>query len=413
MRKFIPAGYFMKKATVFLILTISASLFAFKFRFKDKVGDKYVILTKTIQQVFVNNVLLVKVDQRNKGELSAVKKEVKYIVIKGKYDFYQRPLGDRGAYRMSNSRSYLTEYKRNELGMMIVGDRYYYPIVRNIPLFLKKDIKIGESWEANGVESQDFRKRGILKPFKYKVRVFYRYLKDSVKNGRNCAVIDFFYYVNQRTENRISGNTPTPLIPARFFGYVKGRYYWDKKRGYPFAYENNYDFVFINKNGSTHEFKGYDSGTVNKVSIITREDERDIERRINRINIPARITRNERGISLNFKGEVLFDFSSYKLKEGAKAELKRIAKILKAIEKKYPGVEFRIEGHADSIGSARRKQYFSNRRAKKVADYLISLGVNPDTISYRGFSDTRPVDTNSTTEGRSKNRRVEIIIITR
>jgi flagellar motor protein MotB len=65
------------------------------------------------------------------------------------------------------------------------------------------------------------------------------------------------------------------------------------------------------------------------------------------------------------------------------------------------------------VGESRRKQFFSDRRAKRVADFLIKLGVNPDTVSYRGFSDTRPVDTNSTAEGRSRNRRVEIIIVTR
>jgi chemotaxis protein MotB len=52
----------------------------------------------------------------------------------------------------------------------------------------------------------------------------------------------------------------------------------------------------------------------------------------------------------------------------------------------------------------------SSRRADNVVAYFTSQGVNPDLISAKGFGDTHPVASNDTTEGRAKNRRIEIVM---
>ncbi len=50
----------------------------------------------------------------------------------------------------------------------------------------------------------------------------------------------------------------------------------------------------------------------------------------------------------------------------------------------------------------------SVRRAKAIADLLIDRGIPRERITVVGYGDTRPIDTNNTEEGRSKNRRVEV-----
>ncbi|UJP04916.1 MAG: OmpA family protein [Nitrosomonas sp.] len=71
-----------------------------------------------------------------------------------------------------------------------------------------------------------------------------------------------------------------------------------------------------------------------------------------------------------------------------------------------------IHGHTDNIptGKFSNNMELSLRRARSIANILISNGIPSDRISVQGFGDTRPIDTNGTEEGRAKNRRVEIIL---
>ena len=73
-----------------------------------------------------------------------------------------------------------------------------------------------------------------------------------------------------------------------------------------------------------------------------------------------------------------------------------------------PGVHIKVMGHTDYIASDEYNQWLSDRRAKRVADYLISKGINAANVAHIGFGKRNPVADNATEEGRAKNRRVEI-----
>jgi outer membrane protein OmpA-like peptidoglycan-associated protein/Tol biopolymer transport system component len=104
---------------------------------------------------------------------------------------------------------------------------------------------------------------------------------------------------------------------------------------------------------------------------------------------------------------IFFDFNKATLRPESKVELERVYTIL--IEN--PRMKVRIAGHTDSIGSEEYNQRLSEARAKAVYDYLISRGISPDRLSYIGYGESRPIDTNETSEGRQNNRRVELEII--
>jgi OmpA-OmpF porin, OOP family len=72
-----------------------------------------------------------------------------------------------------------------------------------------------------------------------------------------------------------------------------------------------------------------------------------------------------------------------------------------------------IMGYTDNIGRNSVNQKLSNSRAKAVLDYLVSKGINKNRLSYKGYGSANPIDLNSTIEGRQKNRRVEIKIISK
>ena len=71
----------------------------------------------------------------------------------------------------------------------------------------------------------------------------------------------------------------------------------------------------------------------------------------------------------------------------------------------------RVEGHTDNIGSAQFQQRISEQRADAVRDYLIKKGVEAGRLQPISYGTKRPIDTNSTEEGRARNRRVEIIVV--
>ena len=71
------------------------------------------------------------------------------------------------------------------------------------------------------------------------------------------------------------------------------------------------------------------------------------------------------------------------------------------------GNSFNIGGHTDNVGNADANMRLSDARAKAVFNYLVSKGIRANRLTYKGYGDTTPIETNSTTQGRAKNRRVE------
>ena len=68
-----------------------------------------------------------------------------------------------------------------------------------------------------------------------------------------------------------------------------------------------------------------------------------------------------------------------------------------------------INGYTDNIGTTVANKNLSEKRARRVGDYLVSLGVSPDRVKVFGKGETNFVASNQTADGRAKNRRIEII----
>ena len=70
-----------------------------------------------------------------------------------------------------------------------------------------------------------------------------------------------------------------------------------------------------------------------------------------------------------------------------------------------------IEGHTDNVPTGKPgtdNMDLSLRRAKAIANILVLHGISKNRISATGYGDTRPISSNTTEEGRAKNRRVEV-----
>ena len=72
-----------------------------------------------------------------------------------------------------------------------------------------------------------------------------------------------------------------------------------------------------------------------------------------------------------------------------------------------------FRGHTNNLlhPYADKAMDLSTKRAKSVADWLISKGVSSERVQYKGYGWTKPVEPNTTPEGRKRNQRVEVTIL--
>ena len=73
-------------------------------------------------------------------------------------------------------------------------------------------------------------------------------------------------------------------------------------------------------------------------------------------------------------------------------------------------IKIDISGHTDNTGSNDINNTLSHNRAKAVYTFLIKEGIREDRLSFKGYGDSKPVDTNTTESGRMNNRRTEFTI---
>lgn len=114
-----------------------------------------------------------------------------------------------------------------------------------------------------------------------------------------------------------------------------------------------------------------------------------------------------KGKKIELNENVEFKTNSHELASATDPVLEEVVQIMKA----HPEIiRVRVEGHTDKVGKPKYNLALSDRRAKTVKEYLISHGIESSRLTSKGFGMTRPIATNKTAEGRSRNRRVEIHI---
>jgi len=106
---------------------------------------------------------------------------------------------------------------------------------------------------------------------------------------------------------------------------------------------------------------------------------------------------------------IFFESNKYELKRESEAELNEVVQLMKD----NPTLRIQINGHTDNSGKATDNQLLSENRAKAVTNFLTTKGIAVVRLSYKGFGDAQPVADNATPEGRAKNRRTELSVVSR
>lgn len=158
--------------------------------------------------------------------------------------------------------------------------------------------------------------------------------------------------------------------------------------------------------------------TVNGATVDTRgcELDSDNDRVVNRLDD---CPNSQAGVRVDVSGceirEIItlpgvnFESNSSLLLPGSDSVLQDAVATLRM----HPDLVVEVVGHTDSAGDAVYNEWLSARRAVKVREYLVSGGVNPRNLTARGYGEAMPIADNATADGRARNRRVELQILSR
>jgi outer membrane protein OmpA-like peptidoglycan-associated protein/tetratricopeptide (TPR) repeat protein len=106
---------------------------------------------------------------------------------------------------------------------------------------------------------------------------------------------------------------------------------------------------------------------------------------------------------------IFFDIKKFELNPQSQVELDKIVQLLT----ENPMVKIQITGHTDNVGKPADNLALSNNRARAVVNYLVQKGIALQRLSFKGFGETKPVAANTSEDGRAKNRRTEMRVVSK
>jgi chemotaxis protein MotB len=118
-------------------------------------------------------------------------------------------------------------------------------------------------------------------------------------------------------------------------------------------------------------------------------------------------------LTVTLPNTILFAPGQATLRQATIAELDHI---LSVIKERYAGRQIAVVGHTDSDPIKKTAKLWNDNwelsaeRALTVLRYMVQRGISPSTIRAVGCGESRPVASNSTSSGKTRNRRVEIVV---
>lgn len=136
------------------------------------------------------------------------------------------------------------------------------------------------------------------------------------------------------------------------------------------------------------------------------QDKQEAKLRDELRNTGVSVTRNGDIIILNMPSNITFASGAASIRP----EFYRVLNSVSLVLREFDRTIVNVYGHTDSDGSADFNQQLSEKRGVNVARYLVSQGTDTRRFHVVGYGEERPIASNDTQDGKSRNRRVEIEI---
>jgi outer membrane protein OmpA-like peptidoglycan-associated protein len=384
---------------VFPVLPLGAEQFAYRY----EEGAKYRVLSLVEEDVYVNRRFSRRVRILNRCAVDVGSVRNSRAGHRAVFQTSEQAL-EGGSYQWATE--YESVFERDTLGRMSIGEQYFMPVVRNVPVFPGLELKAGDDWNAGGHEMHDFRKSlGIEKPYRIPFTAHYVFLGEREWKNARYPAFSVSYHINYDGPSVSDAR----VWPRRILGESDQIVYWDAARGREAGYHENFRFVLELSDGSTMEFRGRAESEILEAEELQKEDAaRDITDALEELGVTdASVRITDEGVTISLEN-IQFRAESAALLDSEKAKLDKIAGILRG----YDGRDILVSGHTALSGTAAGRQKLSLDRAAAVSDYLIARGVRDKSrVVVRGYGADRPLAPNDTEEGMKRNRRVEITIL--
>ncbi len=382
------------------------------FRFKYALGNRYKILSTVNEDVYYNSKL-----SHNALIINRVTAEITDILPDGsaKHECIYMTTEDstrtNTGVKFTWGEEYESIFNRSELGVYDISDKYFMPSVRDVPIFPGYAVRPGDSWTAEGHEAHDLRRNfNMQTPYKVPFTAVYKYLGTTNQDGILMDVISVNYNMYMETpDTDYSSLNIYDDIPVMMMGHSNELIYWNRDKGAIDHYTEDFRIVMKTSYGNVFEFKGTAHAEVTDIIKTTTEEIQDsVQQQVEAMGLDnVSVKQSDKGLVISLE-DIKFKADSAYLLQSEKYKLQQIAEILQ----NYPDNDILITGHTALAGSPQSCQKLSEERALSVADYLIEIGVKDQYhIFTQGLGASQPVAPNTTEEGKSKNRRVEITIM--
>ena len=403
---------------ILFIFGASSSLYAEVFRFRFKDGDTYRINSTVTEDVYLNGQFAHQayITNRVTVEVSDVQPASNGKPSSALHTCTFMTSEQNSNRTFSWGREYPSVFRRDEFGIYTIGEQYFMPVVRDVPVFPQHDVKKGESWRHSASEGHDLRDNfNIQTPFVVPVDVTYTYQGSTQREGKTYQLIevnyDLYYDIPLKNlQNRRNGNAALPMLyPVRTMGYSKQRLYWDNNAGILPYYDEVFTIMMELNTGAVIEYRGSAKA---EITTLQRMDKEEIagmlDKNIRDMGISnTTVEKTDEGITISLEN-IQFEADSAHLLPAEKEKIEKIGKLLS----NYPDYELLISGHTALAGKAEDRQVLSEQRAAAVANYLIELGVREQHhVFTRGFGAEKPIAPNTTEANMARNRRVEITVL--
>jgi flagellar motor protein MotB len=276
-----------------------------------------------------------------------------------------------------------------------------------IPAFSAKSVDKGSVWTENANVTYNLKSFGIEKPVSIQVTVTYRLIEvkeiDSLSYYHILAEWNPLWIPDAKTSKR-SGI-------ARISGLSTMDILWDNRSGGPkkitLSDETQYRFneksQLVDRKEISQDFKTVTE--IVRAKVVKQLTEQIATQKVENVEVKQ----SNEGIVLSIEN-IQFEAESATLAASEKTKLTRIGNLLSTLKDR----KLSVVGHAANVAGSNPDELLklSSDRAQAVADFLVQAGIRQcDMIVSSGMGGTKPIASNDTAEGRSKNRRVEIVIM--
>ena len=296
---------------------------------------------------------------------------------------------------------------RDKNGHLHDSNNQFLPTVQSIPSFSSEKVKIGDSWNSEGLEVHDCRElfnmdKAIEVPF----TATYTYTGDEKSEDKVLHVIEVQYkfFQDNLTENKYNYG----CTYAGTQGQAVQKIWWDNERGELDHYTEEFVIYMYDSYNNTFAFRGIAHGEVTDYkSVNDKENVKKLQKKVEKYKLDnISVKQGEKGLTISLDN-IQFEPDSDILLPSEKKKLEKIGEILKDFSN-----DLLITGHCAARGTVSSQQKLSEDRAASVAEFLVKNGIRDQYhVFTQGKGATEPLASNETEEGRIKNRRVEITIM--